>query len=78
MSPAVPRTRPQVLGVLGEHPQGVHEAGDVAEDGEQHADQQVRGEAGDHQVDGAKTAMGHAYGGGAQFYSMWIVSSEKH
>ena len=41
------------------------------------AAQQVRGEAGAHQVDGAKTAMGHAYGGGAQFYSMWVVSSEK-
>lgn len=41
------------------------------------AARQVRGMAGDHQVDGAKTAMGHAYGGGSQFYSMWIVSSEK-
>ena len=38
---------------------------------------QVRGDAGDHQVEGAKTALGHAYGGGAQFFSMWIVSSEK-
>ncbi|WP_037578157.1 thiolase domain-containing protein [Phaeacidiphilus oryzae] len=38
---------------------------------------QVRGEAGEHQIDGARTAMGHAYGGGAQFFSMWIVGSEK-
>ena len=25
---------------------------------------------------GAKTALGHAYGGGAQYFAMWIVSSE--
>ncbi len=41
------------------------------------AARQVRGTAGDHQVDGAKTALGHAYGGGAQFFAMWVVSSEK-
>src|SRR5918994_2914875 len=38
---------------------------------------QVRGLAGEHQVDGARTAMGHAYGGGSQFFSMWIVSARK-
>ena len=38
---------------------------------------QVRGTAGEHQVDGAKLALGHAYGGGSQFYSMWIVGSSK-
>ncbi len=38
---------------------------------------QVRGMAGARQVEGAKTALGHAYGGGAQFFSMWIVRSEK-
>ena len=38
---------------------------------------QVRGQAGDHQVDGAKLAVGHAYGGAAQFFAMWVVSSEK-
>jgi acetyl-CoA C-acetyltransferase len=38
---------------------------------------QVRGRAGEHQVDGAKLAMGHAYGGGSQFFSMWIVGSER-
>jgi len=37
---------------------------------------QVRGKAGDHQVDGARLAMGHAYGGGSQFFSMWIVGKE--
>jgi acetyl-CoA C-acetyltransferase len=38
---------------------------------------QVRGQAGEHQVPGARRAMGHAYGGGSQFYAMWIVGSEK-
>ena len=38
---------------------------------------QVRGTAGDYQVDGAKVAMGHAYGGAAQYFAMWIVSSEQ-
>lgn len=38
---------------------------------------QVRGMAGEHQIDGATTALGHAYGGGSQFFAMWVVSSEK-
>lgn len=38
---------------------------------------QVRGQAGAHQVEGAKTALGHAYGGGSQFFAMWIVGSER-
>jgi acetyl-CoA C-acetyltransferase len=38
---------------------------------------QIRGQAGDHQVDGARVAVGHAYGGAAQFYAMWVVGSEK-
>lgn len=38
---------------------------------------QVRGQAGEHQVDGAKLAMGHAYGGHSQFFASWIVGSEK-
>ena len=38
---------------------------------------QVRGMAGAHQVEGAKLARGHAYGGGSQFYAMWVVGSEK-
>ena len=37
---------------------------------------QVRGTAGDYQVDGAKVAMGHAYGGAAQYFAMWLVSSD--
>ena len=38
---------------------------------------QVMGRAGEHQVEGAKTALGHAYGGGAQYFAMWVVSSER-
>jgi acetyl-CoA C-acetyltransferase len=38
---------------------------------------QVRGQAGAHQVPGATMALGHAYGGGSQFFAMWIVSSER-
>ncbi len=38
---------------------------------------QVRGMAGEHQIDGARVALGHAYGGGSQYFSMWIVSSEQ-
>ena len=41
------------------------------------AARQVRGDAGDHQVEGAKLALGQAYGGGAQFFSMWVVGAEK-
>ena len=37
---------------------------------------QVRGTAGDYQVDGANVAIGHAYGGAAQYFAMWIVSSD--
>ena len=38
---------------------------------------QVRGQAGEHQVEGARTALGHAYGGGSQFFSMWVVGADK-
>jgi len=41
------------------------------------AARQVRGTADKHQVDGAKVALGHAYGGGSQFFAAWIVSSER-
>ena len=37
---------------------------------------QVRGMA-NNQVPNAKTALGHAYGGGAQFFAMWIVKADK-
>jgi acetyl-CoA C-acetyltransferase len=36
---------------------------------------QVMGRAGEHQVAGARTALGHAYGGGSQFFSMWVVGT---
>jgi acetyl-CoA C-acetyltransferase len=38
---------------------------------------QVQGRAGAHQVEGARVALGHAYGGASQFFSMWIVSRER-
>jgi len=38
---------------------------------------QVPGQAERHQVDGARTALGHAYGGGSQFFAMWVVAAEK-
>lgn len=38
---------------------------------------QVMGLAGEHQVDGARRALGHAYGGGSQFFAMWVVGSDK-
>lgn len=37
---------------------------------------QVRGRAGEHQVDGVRRALGHAYGGGSQFFAMWVVGAE--
>ncbi len=36
---------------------------------------QVRGMAGEHQVEGAKVALAQAYGAAAQYFSMWVVSS---
>jgi acetyl-CoA C-acetyltransferase len=38
---------------------------------------QVRGEAGDHQVDGARTALAQAYGGAAQYFAMCVLRSAK-
>ena len=59
-------------GVLSSNPIGASGMLRFAE-----AAMQVRGTAGEHQVDGAKRALGHAYGGGSQFFAMWIVGSEK-
>lgn len=59
-------------GVLSSNPIGASGMIRFAE-----AARQVRGDAGAHQVEGAKLAMGHAYGGGAQFFAMWIVGAEK-
>ena len=38
---------------------------------------QVMGRAGEHQVEAARTALGHAYGGGSQYFSMWVVSADE-
>jgi acetyl-CoA C-acetyltransferase len=59
-------------GVLSSNPIGASGMLRFAE-----AAMQVMGRAGEHQVDGARTALGHAYGGGSQFYAMWVVGSEK-
>lgn len=59
-------------GVLSSNPIGASGMLRFAE-----AAMQVRGQAGEHQVDGAKIALGHAYGGGSQFFSMWIVGSAR-
>ena len=59
-------------GVLSSNPSGASGTLRFAE-----AAMQVRGQAGEHQIDGAKVALGHAYGGGSQFFAMWVVGSEK-
>jgi acetyl-CoA C-acetyltransferase len=59
-------------GVLSSNPIGASGMLRFAE-----AAMQVRGQAGAHQVDGAQLALGHAYGGGSQFFAMWIVSTDK-
>jgi acetyl-CoA C-acetyltransferase len=38
---------------------------------------QIRGQAGEHQVDGARKTMGHAYGGGSQYFSMCLFGKDK-
>ena len=58
-------------GVLSSNPIGASGMIRFAE-----AAMQVRGQAGEHQVDGAKVALGHAYGGGSQYFAMWVVGSE--
>jgi acetyl-CoA C-acetyltransferase len=37
---------------------------------------QVRGRAGEHQVDGARLSLGHAYGGASNYFSMMAFGSE--
>jgi acetyl-CoA C-acetyltransferase len=59
-------------GVLSSNPIGASGMLRFAE-----AAMQVRGTAGDHQIDGARTALGHAYGGGSQFFAMWVVGADK-
>jgi acetyl-CoA C-acetyltransferase len=59
-------------GVLSSNPIGASGMLRFAE-----AANQVRGLAGEHQVDGARRALGHAYGGGSQYFSMWIVADAR-
>ena len=59
-------------GVLSSNPIGASGMLRFAE-----AAMQVRGQAGEHQIEGARVALGHAYGGGSQFFAMWVVGSEK-
>jgi acetyl-CoA C-acetyltransferase len=59
-------------GVLSSNPIGASGLLRYAE-----AAMQVLGRAGDHQVDGARVAVGHAYGGGSQYFSLWVVGSER-
>ncbi|TSD95696.1 thiolase domain-containing protein [Skermania sp. ID1734] len=59
-------------GVLSSNPIGASGLIRFAE-----AAMQVMGRAGDHQVANARKAMGHAYGGGSQYFSMWVVGSER-
>jgi acetyl-CoA C-acetyltransferase len=59
-------------GVLSSNPIGASGMIRFAE-----AAMQVMGRAGEHQVDGARKALGHAYGGGSQFFSMWVVGAQR-
>jgi len=57
-------------GVLSSNPIGASGMLRMAE-----AALQVRGMAGEHQVEGARVSLGQAYGGNAQYFSMAIFSS---
>src|SRR5205085_3966801 len=57
-------------GVLSSNPIGASGMLRFAE-----AANQVRGKAGEHQVEGAKTALAMAYGANSQYFSMWVVGS---
>ncbi|MGH3520690.1 MAG: thiolase domain-containing protein [Haloechinothrix sp.] len=59
-------------GVLSSNPIGASGMLRFAE-----AAKQVMGRAGAYQVDGARKALGHAYGGGSQYFAMWLVGSIK-
>ncbi|TWF95027.1 thiolase domain-containing protein [Saccharopolyspora dendranthemae] len=59
-------------GVLSSNPIGASGLLRFAE-----AARQVTGDSGENQVDGAQVALGHAYGGGSQYFSMWVVGSNK-
>src|SRR5947207_6061302 len=57
-------------GVLSSNPIGASGMLRFAE-----AARQVLGRAGELQVDGVRRALGHAYGGGSQFFSMWVLGA---
>jgi acetyl-CoA C-acetyltransferase len=59
-------------GVLSSNPIG---ASGMLRFGE--AAMQVMGRAGEHQLDGVRKAVGHAYGGGSQFFAMWLLGTER-
>jgi len=59
-------------GVLSSNPIGASGMLRYAE-----AANQVRGQAGAHQIDGARRTMGHAYGGGSQFFAMAVFTKDK-
>ncbi|KAF0847924.1 thiolase domain-containing protein [Nocardia caishijiensis] len=59
-------------GVLSSNPIGASGLIRFAE-----AAKQVMGRAGDYQVADARKALGHAYGGGSQYFAMWVVGSER-
>ncbi len=57
-------------GVLSSNPIGASGLLRFAE-----AANQVRGRAGEHQVDGARVALAQAYGANSQYFAMWVVAS---
>jgi acetyl-CoA C-acetyltransferase len=59
-------------GVLSSNPIGASGMLRFAE-----AAMQVRGTAGEHQVADVHTAVGHAYGGAAQYFAMWVLRDTK-
>lgn len=59
-------------GVLSSNPIGASGMIRFAE-----AAKQVMSRAGAYQVENARKALGHAYGGGSQYFSMWVVGSER-
>jgi acetyl-CoA C-acetyltransferase len=59
-------------GVLSSNPIGASGMLRFAE-----AAMQVRGTAGEHQVADVRTAVGHAYGGAAQYFAMWVLRDRK-
>ncbi|TJZ76784.1 thiolase domain-containing protein [Rhodococcus oryzae] len=59
-------------GVLSSNPIGASGMIRFAE-----AAMQVMNRAGDHQIQDARKAFGHAYGGGSQYFSMWVVGADE-